>query len=148
MRMPICWLLLALLPAAAQAQAPQFHRAPGGAAAPYSPAVRAGDLIFVSGQIGTRADGTLAPSTSEQTRVAMENTRTALALAGAMLDDVVKCTVMLADMREWAAFNDIYVTFFTPGRLPARSALGVNGLAKGAAVEVECIAYKPLLPSG
>ena len=52
-----------------------------------------------------------------------------------------KCTVMLADMAEWEAFNKIYVTYFKPDRLPARSAFGANGLARGARVELECVAY-------
>ena len=58
---------------------------------------------------------------------------------GASMDDVVKCTVMLADISEWNTFNQIYQDYFT-GRYPARSALGANGLALGARVEVECIA--------
>ena len=57
------------------------------------------------------------------------------------MSDVVKCTVMLADMKEWPAFNEVYKTAFTPP-YPARSALGANGLALGARVEVECIAAR------
>ncbi len=71
----------------------------------------------------------------------MENIKTSLEAHGYTLGDVVKCTAMLADMSEWAAFNEIYKTFFA-GRFPARSALGANGLALGARVEVECIAAK------
>lgn len=59
------------------------------------------------------------------------------------MDNVVKCTVMLADMRNWAAFNEVYMTYFNSNRLPARSAFGVSGLAQGAPLEVECIAYTP-----
>ena len=73
----------------------------------------------------------------------MKTVLIALALAGATLDDVVKCTVMLADMSQWAAFNKVYLTYFDPKRLPSRSALGVNGLVAGALLEIECWAYKP-----
>ena len=69
----------------------------------------------------------------------MENIRMTLEAHGASMDDVVKCTVMLADISEWSTFNEIYQTYFN-GRYPARSALGANGLALGARVEVECIA--------
>ena len=72
----------------------------------------------------------------------MENIRAALALSGATLDDVVRCTVMMADMREWGAMNQIYATFF-PRHRPARSAFGATGLALGARVEIECIAVVP-----
>ena len=76
------------------------------------------------------------PAEAKQT---MDNIRTSLEAHGLSLEDVVKCTVMLADMREWAAFNEIYKSYFTPP-YPARSALGANGLALGARVEVECVA--------
>lgn len=108
---------------------------------PFSEAVRVGRLLFLSGQIGI-APGTmtLAPGgIREETRQTMENIRTSLEANGYQLGDVVKCTVMLADIKEWSAFNEVYRTFFN-GRYPARSALGANGLALGARVEVECIA--------
>ena len=69
----------------------------------------------------------------------MDNIRTSLEAHGLSMRDVVKCTVMLADMSEWAAFNEIYKSYFTPP-YPTRSALGASGLALGARVEVECIA--------
>jgi 2-iminobutanoate/2-iminopropanoate deaminase len=108
---------------------------------PFSEAVRVGDTLYLSGQIGL-VPGTmkLAPGgIREEARQAMENIRTTLEAHGYALSDIVKCTVMLADMSEWAAFNEVYRAFFT-GRYPARSAVGVNGLALGARVEVECIA--------
>ena len=74
-----------------------------------------------------------------ESRRTMENIRLTLEAHGASMDDVVKCTVMLADISEWGTFNEIYKTFFKD-RYPARSALGANGLALGARVEVECIA--------
>lgn len=127
----------------AAARDPEYHSRPGSTA-PFSPAVRAGDFIFASGQIGMARDGTVPEAMAEQVRLAMDNVRDALALAGASLDDVVKCTVMMTDMSQWADFNKVYVTYFKPGRLPARSAFGASGLALGAGVEVECLAYKPL----
>jgi len=72
----------------------------------------------------------------------LENIRATLETHGYGLRDVVKCTVMLADIAEWAAFNNVYRTFFSPP-YPARSALGANGPALGARVEVECIAARP-----
>jgi 2-iminobutanoate/2-iminopropanoate deaminase len=123
--------------------APQFFARPGSPA-PFSPAVRAGDLIFASGQIGAARDGTIPPAMADQAKLAMDNVQAALAMGGASLDDVVKCTVMLTDMSKWNDFNKVYVSYFKPGHLPARSAIGATGLALGAGVEVECIAYKPL----
>jgi len=136
--------LLAMTISASEAVAdPQFFARPGSAA-PFSPAVRAGDYIFASGQIGATPDGKVPATMEEQARLAMENVKAALAFADADLDDVVKCTVMIDDIKLWSEFNKVYVTYFKPGRLPARSAFGSNGLALGAGVEVECLAYKPL----
>ncbi|HEX7061136.1 MAG TPA: RidA family protein, partial [Woeseiaceae bacterium] len=73
-----------------------------------------------------------------ETRQALENIRSVLAHAGSSMDRVVKCTVFLADMNEWQAMNDVYVTFFK--NMPARSAFGANGLALGARLEIECMA--------
>lgn len=108
---------------------------------PFSEAVRVGNTLYLSGQIGV-VPGSLKliaggmPAEAKQT---MQNIKTSVEAHGYKMSDLVKCTVMLADMSEWAAFNDIYKTFFA-GRYPARSALGANGLALGARVEVECIA--------
>ena len=110
---------------------------------PFSPAVRAGGFIFVSGQIGAKMDKgamTLVPGGIEaETRQTMDNIRDILTRNGSSLDRVTKCTVMIADMSEWPRMNAIYATYF-PGPKPARSALGANGLALGARVEIECIA--------
>lgn len=109
---------------------------------PFSPAVRVGDLLFLSGQIGTdpAAGGALvAGGIGPETRRTMENIRDVLQRSGSSLDRVVKCTVMLADMREWEAMNAVYATYF-PRSKPARSAFGTSGLALGARVEIECIA--------
>lgn len=112
---------------------------------PFSPAVRVGDLIFLSGQIGTNADagGTLVEGGIEaETRQTLLNIRHVLELVGSGMDRVVKCTVMMADMAEWDRMNVIYREMFPAGRLPARSALGANGLALDARVEIECIATR------
>jgi reactive intermediate/imine deaminase len=122
---------------------PQFFPSPDRALAalPFSEAVRVGDLLFVSGQIGN-TPGTLdlvPGGTEAEGQRALENMRAILERHGSSLDRVVKCTVFLADMREWPAFNDVYRSYFSRG-LPARSALGASGLARGARVEIECVA--------
>jgi 2-iminobutanoate/2-iminopropanoate deaminase len=111
---------------------------------PFSEGVVVGDLVFFSGQLGN-LPGTLklAPGGMvAEAKQTMENIKTSAEAHGMILADLVKCTVMLADMSEWAAFNDIYRTYFV-GKYPARSAFGVNGLALGARVEVECIGVVP-----
>lgn len=110
---------------------------------PFSPAVRVGNLLFLSGQIGVGPDGALVPGgIAAETRQALENIRTVLTRSGSSLERVVKCTVMLADMREWDAMNVVYGAFF-PDPKPARSSFGASGLARGARVEIECIAVVP-----
>ena len=136
-------LLMLMMAGEGSAKAPRYFAEPGSAA-PFSAAVRAGDFIFASGQIGITADGEIPASIEDQARLAMNNLQQAFKSAGADLSDAVKCTVMLDDMKQWPAFNQVYVSYFKPGHLPARSAFGADGLALGAGVEVECIAYKPL----
>jgi reactive intermediate/imine deaminase len=104
--------------------------------APFSEAVRVGDLLLVSGQIGVRP-GQPAPFEAEA-KQAMDNVAAVLGRHGASMNDVVKCTVLLTDMGKFAAFNEVYVGYFKPGRLPARTAMGAASLAGGASVEVEC----------
>jgi 2-iminobutanoate/2-iminopropanoate deaminase len=108
--------------------------------APFSAAVRVGDVVYLSGQIGIGADGKLPGDFGEQAQQTMGNVAAALKQAGLGFDDVFKCTVMLADMSHWEDFNKIYVGYFKADRLPARSAVGANGLARGALVELECLA--------
>jgi len=140
-------LLVAALPARA-GEAPAIEFLNSGKVTPttlpFSEAVRVGDTLYLSGQIGIKP-GTLelaAGGIQAESRQTLENIRTTLETHGYTLRDVVKCTVMLADIGEWAAFNDVYRSFFSPP-YPARSALGANGLALGARVEVECIAARP-----
>jgi len=108
---------------------------------PFSEVVKVDDTLYLSGQLGN-VPGTLKLVTGgikEEAHQTMENIRTVLEAHGYSMRNVVKCTVMLADMSEWSAFNDIYKTYFTD-QYPARNAFGANGLALGARVEVDCIA--------
>ncbi len=106
---------------------------------PFSDAVRTGNLLFLSGQVGIRG-GKTGQGIEEQTRFTLENIRDVLAQAGASLEDVVKVTVFMADMSLWPKMNEVYREYFSK-ELPARSALGVNGLAlPDLLVEIECVA--------
>lgn len=106
----------------------------------FSPAVRVGNILFLSGQIGADSTGRLVPGGLQaEARQALNNVRATLEQYGSSLDRVAKCTVFLADIRDYAAFNEIYVSYFRV-RKPARSAIAGSGLALGARVEVECIA--------
>ena len=108
---------------------------------PFSDAVRVGHLLFLSGQIGNIPGTTdLAPGGIQgEARQTMENINAVLEANGSSMDRVIKATVMLADIAEWPAFNEVYVTYF-PGDKPARSAFAGSGLAFGARCEVEVIA--------
>jgi reactive intermediate/imine deaminase len=108
---------------------------------PFSDAVRVGDTLYLSGEIGRKPDGTLPEGIDAQARQTMDNIGAKLKAQGLGWRDVVKCTVMLDNMADWPAFNKVYVTYFTDGKYPARSAFGADGLALGALVELECIAY-------
>lgn len=128
---------------AATPAGPGFLPAPpiGGNPAPFSSAVRVGDTLYMSGAIGITPDGKVPEGIEAQTKQTMENIGAVLKRAGLGWNDVYKCTAFLADMKDWPAFNSVYVTYFDPARRPTRSALGVNGLALGALVEVECQAF-------
>lgn len=108
---------------------------------PFSQAVQVGHTLYLSGQIGTDpANGKLVTGgIVAEARQAMQNIEDLLAGQGHSMRDVVKCTVMLADIKEWPAFNEVYRGFFD-GDYPARSAFAGSGLALGARAEVECIA--------
>lgn len=112
---------------------------------PYSPAVRAGDFVFVSGQLPIDAanNKVVSSSVAEQTRQTIENLQTVLAAAGAGLADVVKCSVFLADIRDFAAMNDVYAEFFGEAK-PARSTVQAVLPSSEARVEIDCIAYAPV----
>jgi reactive intermediate/imine deaminase len=116
----------------------------GGAPLPFSEAVKLGDVLYVSGQMGilpgtlSLAPGGIVP----ESRRALENMREVLERHGSSLGSVMKCTVFLADIADWKTFNDVYREYFQ-ANLPARSALAASGLALGGRVEVECIAHVP-----
>jgi 2-iminobutanoate/2-iminopropanoate deaminase len=121
---------------------PVFHPFTAIPGLPFSEAVEVGDLLFLSGQIGTDANGKLAEGgIGAETRHALANIAAVLQRHGGAFDRIVKVTVMLADMQEWPAMNEEYKKFFGKN-LPARSAFGCNGLAMNARVEIECIAVK------
>jgi 2-iminobutanoate/2-iminopropanoate deaminase len=110
---------------------------------PFSAATRVGDVLYLSGCLGNVPGKLeLVPGGMEaEARQTMENIGAVLKDNGLTFDHVFKCTVMMADMKKWANFNKVYITYFKPDRLPARSAFGAAGLALGAQVEVECMAY-------
>jgi reactive intermediate/imine deaminase len=115
----------------------------GTAHVPLSPAVRAGDFIYISGQVPVASDGEVVQGGVEaQTRQVLENIKNTLVLAGAELADVVKTTVILSDARDFAAFNRIYAMYF-PTNPPARTTMEA-GLMIDIKVEIEAVAYKPL----
>jgi 2-iminobutanoate/2-iminopropanoate deaminase len=117
-------------------------RAPA-AIGPYSQAVRVGDLVFTSGSIPLRPDGSMVEGdVTVQTAQVMENLQAVLAAAGTTLDHAVKCTCFLADMNDFAAMNEVYARYFgeTP---PARSTVQVARLPRDVRVEVECVAWVP-----
>lgn len=137
-----CALLAACGESPQTGQAREYISAPGteGLDLPFSAAVKTGNTIYISGNVGNIPGSLeLVPGGIEaETRQTLENIKATLAAAGATMDDIVKCSVFMADMTEWPAMNEIYRQFFT--RPPARSALGANGLALGAKVEIECLA--------
>jgi reactive intermediate/imine deaminase len=121
----------------------EFLSAPGAEklALPFSEAVRVGDMLFLSGQVGT-VPGTTEPvpgGIRAETRQTLENIKEILERNDSALNRVVKCTVFLADIKEWSKMNEVYRTYF-PKSPPARSAMGASGLALNARVEIECIA--------
>jgi 2-iminobutanoate/2-iminopropanoate deaminase len=137
--------LLCATPATAENDQVLFYNSPAATAAklPFSQAVRVGDVLYMSGAIGLLpGKRELVPGGIEpETKQVMDNIGEVLKANALTFDDVFKCTVMLAHMFNWGAFNKIYVTYFKPERLPARSAFGANGLALDAEVELECWAF-------
>ena len=113
-----------------------------GTAAPFSSAVRVGDVLYLSGAIG-RPEGKVPEGIEAQTKATLDDIGATLKRAGLGFEDVFHCTAFLADMKLWPDFNKVYVTYFPADKRPARSAFGVNGLALGALPELECQAYAP-----
>ena len=134
--------VLAIMASSASAQIERIGEPSlNGQRLPFSTAVRAGDTVYLSGALGIGPDGKLPAGVEAQARQAMDNLGVGLKAAGLGWGDVVKCTVMLDDMKDWPAFNQVYVTYFPDKKFPARSAFGADGLALGALLEVECMAY-------
>jgi 2-iminobutanoate/2-iminopropanoate deaminase len=137
-------ILIALLLVGCTSTTPVYRMVPERASLdlPYSDAVRAGDLLFLSGTVG-QVPGTrqlVAGGVAAETRQALENVKRNLEANGSSLDRVVKCTVFLADINDFETMNGVYREYFRAPNKPARSTVGVNGLPMGARVEVECVA--------
>lgn len=109
---------------------------------PFSEAVKVGDILYLSGQMGFEPEtGKLAAGGMAAEAVqTMENIKATLNRLGYDMNDIFKCTIMIADISLWGDFNKVYVTYFDKP-YPARSAFGANGLALGGLIEVECLAY-------
>jgi len=122
-------------------QAIQTNGAPA-ALGPYSQGIRSGDLVFCSGQVGLDpATGELADGVEAQAERALRNLQAVLDAAGLGLDDVVKTTIFLTDVGDFAAINAVYAKFM-PEPPPARSTVGIAALPKGALIEIEAIARR------
>ena len=142
-RLGVALLTVACAPSAGAPTVQYFPNPSSTPPRPFSQSVRVGHMLYLSGQIGTDRTGqVVSGGIDPETRQTLDTIRDALATAGSSMDRVVKCTVMLADMQEWGRVNTIYATYF-PVHLPARSAIGANGLALGARVEIECWATVP-----
>jgi 2-iminobutanoate/2-iminopropanoate deaminase len=111
-------------------------------APPFSDAVKVGDTLYLSGQIGAinLGEPPVPGGIESQTRQAMENIKNVLEKYNSSLNKIAKCTIMLADMSDWSIMNDVYESYFPNGQYPARSSFGTTGLAFNARVEIECIA--------
>jgi 2-iminobutanoate/2-iminopropanoate deaminase len=124
-------------------QAIQTNGAPA-ALGPYSQGIRSGEFVFCSGQLGLDpTTGELADGVEAQAERSLRNLQSVLDAAGLTFDDVVKTTIFLADVNDFAAVNAVY-TKFMPEPAPARSTIGVAALPKGGLVEIEAIARRPL----
>ncbi len=131
-----------LAASAVHAGAPEVkHQWDSESGLPFSKSVRVGHMLYLSGDLGIipgtmqLVEGGIQP----ETRQTLDNIKATLEANGSSLGEVVKCTVFLADIAEWAAMNEVYKTYF-PTNPPARSALGTSGLALGARTEIECMA--------
>ena len=119
----------------------EYHAVSPDMQLPFSEAVRVGHMLYLSGQLGYDRESAklVEGGIAAETKKTLENIKATLEKHGSSMAEVVKCTVFLADINEWAAMNEVYVTYF-PSNPPARSALGSSGLALGARTEIECIA--------
>jgi 2-iminobutanoate/2-iminopropanoate deaminase len=140
MRRMIAVAAVVFAPAVAHAQAPQYLNTNPQSTAPFSSAVRVGNMLYLAGQLGTDKGKLVEGGIGPETKQALTNIKTVLEANGSDMEHVVKCTAFLADMKEWPAMNDVYRTMFTAGKYPARRAFGTTGLALNAHLEIECIA--------
>ncbi len=137
---PLALAALALVTAHALAAEPEFFPRKGapGQSYPFSEAVQVGHMLYLSGDIGIGANGKIvAGGIKAETKQTMDNIGATLARHHSSFDQVVQCTVALADIAEWPAFNEVYKGYFTR-HFPARMAYAADGLALGARVEVQC----------
>lgn len=141
MRRTLLALALTVAAGTAAAQEKQVitmpNARPGGA--PLSTAIRVGNMLYLSGQLGLAPQGQPAGTTADEVRRAMENIKRVLEHAGSSMERVVKCTVFLADMADYQAMNEVYASYF-PTDPPTRSTVAVAGLARNGRVEIECLA--------
>lgn len=109
---------------------------------PFSEAVKVGNMLYLSGVLGNVPGAKiLVPGEIKgETKQAMENIKRILERNNSSMEQVVKCKVMLADIQDWQAMNEVYITYFSPDKFPGRSAMGAKGLALNARVEIECLA--------
>ena len=126
------------------ATAPEFLPNPGSSS-PFSRAVQVGDTLYLAGQLGLarRSDTDQANGIEAETRRAMDRIGKTLAPYDLTHDALFKCTVWLADIDDFGAFNAVYRTYFQEGRYPTRSTMAVKELAAGAQIEIECVAHNP-----
>jgi len=137
----LCALLLTFTATPALAQEKEHIRMPGSLEGlPFSTAVRVGNMLYLSGQIGTVPGSGLVPGgVGPETRQTLENIKATLEYAGSSMERVVKCTVFLLDIADYAAMNEVYASYFSQDP-PARSTVAGSGLALNAQVEIECMA--------
>jgi 2-iminobutanoate/2-iminopropanoate deaminase len=139
MRLAATLLLIALSPPVLEAQtAKEVLPIPGAANPNLSAAVKAGDLIFFAGQLGTGQGGLVPGGIKAETQKTLENIKRVVEAAGTTMERLVKCTVFLADINDFSAMNEVYRTFW-PKDPPARSTVAVAGLVLNARIEIECI---------
>ena len=134
--------LLAGSPRIRAAEIARYDDGPLAGKGPFSESARVGDLLFLAGQIGEDKDGLVPGGIKAEAEQMMLNIKAALARRGLAMKHVVKCTVFLADIAEWGAFNEVYKKHFSEP-YPARTAFGASGLVVNARVEMECIAGYP-----
>ena len=140
----ITFIFIVGSPGASAAEKPEVFPSKRYPDYPFSEAVSYAGVLYLSGDIGAGSDGKLvAGGIGPESLQTMENIKATLGRHGLGMDDIIKCTVFLADIAEWPEFNKVYAAYFDQGRYPARSALAASGLALRARVEVECIAASP-----